>query len=127
MGNYIYYAENSLGEHFCHYERSFVLSWYKYNQGNKIYSKTKDLFPEINVFVDEAGINIDDIRREEDVLNTTSAAQRKAVLKYDKKNTKQIMLKLNLTTDKEIIEKLNSVEHKQTYIKELIKKDLLSK
>lgn len=54
----------------------------------------------------------------------TSAAQIKASKKYDDSNTKQIKLKLNTKTDADILSKLNSVENKQGYIKELIRKDL---
>lgn len=51
-------------------------------------------------------------------------AQKKAKAKYDKANTKQIMLKLNLKTDADILDQLDSVENKQGYIKDLIRKDL---
>ncbi len=53
-----------------------------------------------------------------------SKAQKDAVARYDAKNTIQIHLKLNTTTDKDIIDKLNSMENKQGYIKELIRKDM---
>ena len=51
-------------------------------------------------------------------------AQKKAKAKYDQANTKQIMLKLNLKTDADILDQLDSVENKQGYIKDLIRKDL---
>lgn len=51
-------------------------------------------------------------------------AQKKAQAKYDKKNTKSIMFKFNLTTDADILAKLDSVDNKQGYIKELIRRDL---
>lgn len=51
-------------------------------------------------------------------------AQKKAKAKYDKANTKQIMLKLNLKTDADILDQLDSVENKQGYIKDLIRKDM---
>ncbi len=54
----------------------------------------------------------------------TTEAQKKAKAKYDKANTKQIMLKLNLKTDADILDQLDSVENKQGYIKDLIRKDL---
>ena len=54
----------------------------------------------------------------------TTEAQKKAKVKYDKANTKQIMLKLNLKTDADILDQLDSVENKQGYIKDLIRKDL---
>lgn len=44
--------------------------------------------------------------------------------KYDKQNTTFIGLKLNNKTDHDIIEKLKTVESKQGYIKECIRKDL---
>lgn len=45
-------------------------------------------------------------------------------MKYDKKNTRDIRLKLNKKTDADILEKLDSVENKQGYIKDLIRKDI---
>lgn len=44
---------------------------------------------------------------------------------WDRKNTFSITLKLNNKNDKEIIDKLKSVDNKQKYIKELIKKDIV--
>ena len=44
--------------------------------------------------------------------------------KYDKTNVKGLYLKLNIKTDSDILAKLDSVESKQGYIKELIRKDL---
>lgn len=55
-------------------------------------------------------------------------AQKRAVAKYDKVNTKQFHLKLNLKTDADIIERLDKVSSeeggKQGYIKGLIRKDI---
>ena len=46
---------------------------------------------------------------------------------WDRENTCSFTLKLNNNTDKEIIEKLKSVDNKQKYIKELIKKDIANR
>ena len=51
-------------------------------------------------------------------------AQRKAKEKYDARTAVQVHLKLNMITDKDILEKLASVENKQGYIKDLIRKDM---
>lgn len=53
-----------------------------------------------------------------------SEAQKRASLKYDSENTTQVKLKLNKVTDADILEKLQEVKSKQTYIKELIRKDI---
>lgn len=45
-------------------------------------------------------------------------------MKYDRSNTQRIYLKFNLKTDADILEKLDSVENKQGYIKDLIRKDI---
>lgn len=50
----------------------------------------------------------------------SSAAQQK----YDAANTTRVFIKLNNKTDADIIEKLNSVDNRQGYIKELIRKDM---
>lgn len=51
-------------------------------------------------------------------------AQRRAVAKYDKANTRTFVLKLNRITDKELIEKLEKVGNVQGYIKQLIRNDI---
>ena len=51
-------------------------------------------------------------------------AQRRSNAKYDKANTKGVYLKLNIKTDKDILDKLATVPAAQTYIKELIRKDI---
>ncbi|MBP5475013.1 MAG: hypothetical protein J6X83_01970 [Methanomicrobium sp.] len=54
----------------------------------------------------------------------TTEAQKRANAKYDLHHTKQIKLKLNIKTDADIIAKLETVPAVQTYIKDLIRKDI---
>lgn len=54
----------------------------------------------------------------------TSEAQKKAALKYMRKNTMGISLRLNSKIDSDICDKLKSVENKNSYIKDLIRKDI---
>ena len=42
----------------------------------------------------------------------------------DKKNTKGYYLKLTYSTDGDIIDKLDTVDNRQNYIKDLIRKDI---
>lgn len=51
-------------------------------------------------------------------------SQKKAQVKYDKANTRQIHLKLNRRTDADVIKALDNAESKQGYIKRLIRADL---
>ena len=51
----------------------------------------------------------------------TTEAQKKAVAKYDAKNTIQVHLKLNKTTDADILQILDSCGNKQGFIKDLIR------
>ena len=53
-----------------------------------------------------------------------SEAQARATKKYDEQNTIRLSLKLNKTTDADILEKLETVESKQGYVKDLIRKDI---
>ena len=48
----------------------------------------------------------------------------KASIKYNSTHVKQIKLNLNLRTDQDIINHLETLENKQGYIKELIRKDM---
>lgn len=50
----------------------------------------------------------------------------KASIKYNAKNVKQFKLNLNLKTDQDIISHLESVDNKQGYVKDLIRKDMKS-
>lgn len=52
-------------------------------------------------------------------------SMKRASIKYDNANTRQIKMKLNLKTDADILEKLDSVPNKQGYIKTLIRKDMI--
>ena len=45
-------------------------------------------------------------------------------MKYDKDNTVRLYIKLNKTHDADILNKLDSVENKQGYVKDLIRKDI---
>ncbi|MBQ0112045.1 MAG: hypothetical protein KBT03_02850 [Bacteroidales bacterium] len=123
INDYIYYTENAYGKVFCHYDRNETFEWYERNNGTKIWSQTKDLFPEIKVIVDEPNVDIENIR-EDDTLNKSTPNHRKSVAKYDSVNTKQFKLKLNLKTDEAIIEKLKSLDNVQGYIKNLILNDI---
>ena len=53
-----------------------------------------------------------------------SEAKLKAQYKYDKANTQQVMLKLNKSSDADILMKLKSIDNRQGYIKELVRKDM---
>lgn len=50
--------------------------------------------------------------------------QKRAQIKYDKANTRQITFKFNLKTDADILERLDSVDNRQGYVKELIRNDM---
>lgn len=47
-----------------------------------------------------------------------------AAHKYNKANTVQVPIRLNKNTDADILEHLDSVQSKQGYIKELIRRDM---
>lgn len=53
-----------------------------------------------------------------------SEAQRKATKKYQLKNTKSICLSLSRKYDTDIIEFLETLPNKNSYLKELIRKDI---
>lgn len=54
----------------------------------------------------------------------TSESQKRAVAKYDAKNTRKIVLKLNTGTDADILKRLDTVGNRQGYIKRLIREDI---
>ena len=53
-----------------------------------------------------------------------SDAQRRAREKYEARTKAGLYLKLNRVTDSDILSKLDSVQNKQGYIKDLIRKDI---
>lgn len=54
-----------------------------------------------------------------------SEAHKRANAKYDETHTKQIKMKLNLKTDADIIARLEQQDKVQSYIKALIRADIL--
>lgn len=54
----------------------------------------------------------------------TSESQKRAVAKYDAKNTRKIVLKLNTGTDADILKRLDTAGNRQGYIKRLIREDI---
>lgn len=54
----------------------------------------------------------------------TTESQKRAVAKYDAKNTRKIVLKLNTGTDADILKRLDTVDNRQGYIKRLIREDI---
>ena len=56
-----------------------------------------------------------------------SESAKRAVAKYDAKNTRQYHLKLNLKTDADIIREFEQQESIQGYIKRLIREDIAKK
>ena len=64
-----------------------------------------------------------DLGRMEKEYKTTEA-QRKATLKYNKLNAKNITLSLNNKTDKDILQHLEKQKNKTGYIKQLIRQDI---
>lgn len=54
----------------------------------------------------------------------TSDAQKRAVAKYDRENTKSYLLKLNRKTDADIITFLEQQPNKLAYLKKLIREDM---
>lgn len=53
-----------------------------------------------------------------------SEAGLRAQYRYDRSNTQQVTLKLNKNTDADVLMKLDSMENRQGYIKELVRKDM---
>lgn len=51
-------------------------------------------------------------------------AQKKAVIKYDAANTRQIHLKLNIKTDADILQRFEEKGNVQGYIKDLVRADI---
>ena len=54
----------------------------------------------------------------------STEAQKRASAKYSKNSVVHVMLNLYKGTDQDIIEKMNSLDNKQKYIKDLIRKDI---
>lgn len=54
-------------------------------------------------------------------------ARVRANMKWASSNVKQVKFNLNIEKDADILEKLDSVENKQGYIKDLIRRDIANK
>lgn len=53
-----------------------------------------------------------------------SPAHNRATAKYDAENVKKVTFKFNLKTDADILQHLQTIDNKQGYIKDLIRKDM---
>ena len=123
MEDWYYRVYGEDGTKRCFYRRRDAYEYYQRSGGIRIETVTKDLFPTIKVVIDEPDFNLERIREDLSVKETTEAL-RKAVEKYDRENTIQIKIKLNQKTDKDIIEYLGTLSNKQGFIKELIREYL---
>ena len=70
----------------------------------------------------KAGANKHD--QQSGVNMTTTAAQKRAIEKYKKNNTKMVSFQLSLKYDKDIINHLETINNKSSYLKELIRQDI---
>lgn len=59
------------------------------------------------------------------MVKPVSESHKRANAKYDATHTKQIKMKLNLKTDADIIARLEQQDKVQSYIKALIRADIL--
>lgn len=57
-------------------------------------------------------------------MKKSTDAQIRAAAKYDKTNTRLIQLKLNKKTDSDILDFLDTLDNRQGFIKELIRKHM---
>ena len=57
-------------------------------------------------------------------MGTSTEAQKRAVIKYEKENVVQILVKLNRKTDADLIEILNEQTSKQGFIKDCIREHM---
>lgn len=118
--NYAVLKDGQLRKYF---RRSDAIRSYAENNCDKLLSFTLDLFPIYTYIINKPNFDIRNIR-EDDTLNVTTYGHRQSVKKYDSNNTIQVKMKLNQNTDADIIEQLDSVQNKQGYIKELIRRDM---
>lgn len=122
IDDYIYYVETSNGKTYCDCDRQNAFDYYESNNGTKLWTKTKDLFPTIEVIIDKPNVDIRLIRKD-NTVSKTPVNIKESIKKYDEKNTTQVKLKLNNKTDKDILDLLEQVGvgNKQTIIKEALR------
>lgn len=120
--NMLYRVYRDDGSYYAHYRLDDTLEYYNNNKDHctRIDAMTKDLFPKVYTIVSGSNFNVERIRNDLTIKNT-SEARRKANAKYDKKTAKGLYLKLNAGTDADIIELLDNVDNKQGLIKELLR------
>lgn len=120
--NMLYRVYRDDGSFYSHFRLEDTLEYYNNNKEHcvRIDARTKDLFPKVYTIVNDSNFNVERIREDLTIKNT-SEARRKANAKYDKKTAKGLYLKLNAGTDADIIELLNETENKQGLIKELLR------
>ena len=59
-------------------------------------------------------------------MGTTSEAQKRASMKYSKTNIVRVPFDVSRKTEQDILDRLNAAPSRNTYIKELIRQDILN-
>lgn len=116
---YVYYADGT--RHLCLKGEDAYNNYM--SDGIRLERKTKDLFPMYETLLEKEyvkPIRINQKSKKE--LQKMSKA--KYDLAYQKDNIKQVKFTLNKNTDQDIIKKLDTVQNKNGYLKDLIRKDI---
>ena len=123
MDEYFYYVETGWNTKCFFYRREDAYRYYEENRGLRIFKFTDICKKDFELIIDTPNFDTERIRRDFSLKNTTRP-QRKAVRKYDDKNTVQLKCKLNKKTDSDILEFLETLDNKQGFIKELIRSQI---
>ena len=122
LDDYFYIVYFNNGTHHLYSKGEDAYNNYM-SDGIRLERKTKDLFPMYETLLEKEyvkPIRINQKSRKE----IAKMDKTKYDLEYQKENVKQVKFTLNKNTDQDIIKKLDTVQNKNGYLKDLIRKDI---
>ena len=122
IDNYLYIVYYRDGTHHLYLKGEDAYNNYL-SDGIRLERKTKDLFPMYETLLEKEyvkPIRINQKSRKE----IAKMDKAKYDMEYQKENVKQVKFTLNKNTDQDIIKKLDTVQNKNGYLKDLIRKDI---
>ena len=123
VDDYLYIVYFQDGAHYTYCKGEDAYSSYK-SCGIRLERKTKELFPTYEVLLEKAPVAEPYRPNQKSKKELQKMDKQKYDLAYQKDNIKQVKFTLNKNTDQDIIKKLDTVQNKNGYLKDLIRKDI---
>ena len=123
IDDYFYIVYFKDGTHHLYSTGESAYTTYQ-KEGVRLERRTKDLFPTYEVLLEQEPVARPYRKNAKSKKELQKMDKQKYDLAYQKDNIKQVKFTLNKNTDQDIIKKLDTVQNKNGYLKDLIRKDI---